>query len=354
MGIGLLAFGLVVFAAGCTSGINRTDTTIPTTIDIADELEEVAEETTADEPPSVADGPELSIEAMHITDASAALTIITMVPDPSQPMILAFGELHDFCLSRNDIPCVSVQTTASHFAEEIFPLLSQPQYGAFQDHVSEFFRSDPVVERQLVDFRQGASFESLDHLDDFMRNRDFCSIFSLLQTAREDNVIVHGTHLSLAQLAYADMLWSQYGDSGEDVSATLGNNAFEALSASYNQRHSISAYGGVAHFDPDPEDLSLAVNVGPRLFALAGDNYRAVAIIVPEIAGRDSNVDNHILTRLGDWQQYIPADGLTLLMTRVNSRRSLYYIIYPRTPETEIQPLSREDVYSCLEQPLPD
>lgn len=349
MGIGIaLAIGIGIVAAGCAGSLNNAPDTIPTTIDIADELEEVAEETTADEPPSVADGPELSIEAMHITDASAALTIITMVPDPSQPMILAFGEFHDLCLSRNDILCVNVQTTASHFSEEIFPLLHQPQYGAFQDHVNEFFRRDPVVHRQLQAFMQGADFDSSAHIGDFMSGRDFCPLLSMLETARSAEVTVHGSHLSLVDLAVPTQLWERY-HRREVVWDILGNNIYEEVEAVYNQGRSVSAYAGATHFDPDQSGPAATYTSGPRLLALAGDYYRAVVLVVPEIAERDPR--NPILTRLDNWQQYIPDNELTLLRTTINGNRSLYYIIYPRTSASEIRQVTLDEIYSCTSYP---
>ncbi|PIS29535.1 hypothetical protein COT42_05095 [Candidatus Saganbacteria bacterium CG08_land_8_20_14_0_20_45_16] len=348
MGIGLallITFGLI--AAGCGGATQTANRTLP----INDQAENDAETAPSTLPaPTVVIGPDVTIESLHIEDISAALIIITTIPDPSQAMILGFGELHDNCRSSSaGIRCLSVQTTASHFAQEIFPLLSQPEFGEIQNHVSEFFRRDPLVQSQLGSFMQGANFESLSHLSDFMSGRDFCSVLGILQMARENGTIFYGAHLSLRQLPFAQAFWQVYAGREEEVSVILGDNAYEQIHAVYDNNRSVSFYGGASHINPDPIGAFAPRSFGVRLLALAGDYYRAIALIVPEIAERDPN--NPILTRLNNWQQYVPADGLTLLQTRVNDHRSLYYIIYPRTPAAQIHPIGQSEIYDCVDQP---
>ena len=352
MGIGVLAIGVLFLAAGCASGISHTNTTIPTTIDIVDESEEVAEETTAEEPPSVAEGPELTIVSMQIDNIADALDVITMTDEEhaEEPLILAFGEIHDYCLIDPNLTCMSFPTTADHMFQEIFPLLARPEFGGIHDHVSEFFRNDPVVDQQIGRFYQGTDINTLDHIDDFMNLRDSCAIFSLLEIARDEHISIYGTQLNLIELPDASRLFEQYADNREAVRLILSANSTYYINNVYDQGRSVSFYGGASHINPDPPPDYAARSFGDELRDLY-PNYRAIALIVPEIAERDSNIANPILIRLNIWRQYVPADGLTLLMTRVNGRRSLYYIIFPRTPASQVRPISRSEIHDCVSQP---
>ncbi|MFA6548900.1 MAG: hypothetical protein WCT39_03090 [Candidatus Margulisiibacteriota bacterium] len=340
MGISLvLVIGLGLVAVSC-AGANRVS---PPVVNVAEERPDpLANE--AETVPTEPIFPQVYVEVTQIDDIETALEVITTPSVPEEPMIVAFGELHENCMASeyDNLRCMSFETTARHMANEIFPLLSRPAYGEIHNYVSEFFRNDPVVDQQLADFMQGAVFINLEHLDDFMRGRDFCPVLRMLELASETNSLVYGSHLSLSDLPDLAGFDALYANRGDAVRNMLRDYAYARIVAVIGQGRSISFYGGVDHVAPHPTEAFALRSFGDEL-AREYENYRAIFIVVPEVAER--NLDNPALIRLGDWRTYIPQEGITFIRTEVAGVRSMYYIFYPVTQD--VRELTRNEVYSC-------
>jgi hypothetical protein len=339
MGIGIILIaGLGLVAAGC-AGANRVS---PPAVNATEEQSAPPANEAETVPPAPV-FPPVHIEVTQITAIESAIEIIMTPTVPEEPMIAAFGEIHDRCRVdlNDDIRCMSFASTADHMADDIFPFLSLPAYGGIRDHVSEFFRNDPVVDQQLAAFMQGIAFDDLDHLGDFI----LCPVLRMLESARPTHSQVYGTHLNLVDLPDPAGLPQLNAARGEFVRNRLRDYAYTRIVAVVSQGRSVSFYGGMSHIDPHPSEVFAARSFGDEF--LANDNYRAVALIVPEIAeGSESReLLAPALARIPNWRQYIPQEGITFVQTEIDGVRSMYYIFYPRT--LNVRELTYDEANNC-------
>ena len=256
-------------------------------------------------PPAAQAAGENSVAGVTTSPQSAVRRIMA-----GDPQVVAFGEVH-----KTDK--LSYQSTSTHFANEILPLL--PQYG-ITDLVLEAIPDDPRLDAELANFMKTGVITYNSQLGQWLDGPDRCGYLAILEQARKSGITIHGGHLSLAEAPNAFQVGALYDRDPDGVTREIRDHTYNKIKKLVSEGKRVASFGGMRHNNIKPAPQDTDASYGDELRQEIGSRYREVDLLVPsQAAGQERQIDFPL------WDRRIPAAGVYLL-----KKGERFLLIYPR------------------------